>query len=123
MKPTEATRHTSATGGQKEIKLAHHGLLYGAFLTLLAQVCGWGAGKYAPRNWERGYEWSASYSALQRHLTAWWGREEIDPESGLSHLGHAAWHCMVLFAFSRHYPEFDDRSTLGQETSRRVQEF
>ena len=49
-----------------------------------------------------------------RHLHAFWTGEETDSESGLPHLAHAAWHCMVLFTFSRseEYSDFDDRPDL-----------
>jgi hypothetical protein len=47
------------------------------------------------RNWEHGMKWSRVYGALLRHLTAWWGGEDKDPETGRSHLWHVA--CCVTF--------------------------
>lgn len=78
---------------------------------------GRGAQKYAPRNWEKGYDWSLSYSALQRHLNAFWGGEDLiqqneagdDPTAGVPHLTAAAWHTFALLDWSQTHPELDDR--------------
>ena len=59
------------------------------------KVLAFGAGKYGDRNWEAGMAWSRCYGAALRHLTAWWEGEKADPETGFSHLWHAA--CCVLF--------------------------
>ena len=40
-------------------------------------------------NWRDGLDWTRVSSAVLRHLSAWHGGEDIDPESGLSHLAHA----------------------------------
>lgn len=61
----------------------------------IVKCLAFGATKYAPRNWERGMAWSRLYGALIRHMTAWWERESIDPESKMSHLWHAG--CCVVF--------------------------
>ena len=80
----------------------------------LGLVCGFGAQKYDDDNWRKGYSWRLSFGAMLRHIHAFWRGEDNDPESGLSHLAHAAWHCMVLFTFSRgrdRYGIFDDRQS------------
>lgn len=61
----------------------------------IVRVLAFGTTKYAARNWEHGMDWSRPYSALLRHLTAWWQGERNDPETGFSHLWHAG--CCVLF--------------------------
>jgi len=61
----------------------------------IGQVLTFGADKYAERNWEKGFDWSRPYAATLRHLFAWWNGEDKDPETGLSHLAHAA--CEVMF--------------------------
>jgi hypothetical protein len=61
------------------------------------------------RNWERGYEWSKSFAALQRHIWAFWGGEDVDEETGSRHVIAAAWHCFLLAEFASTHPELDDR--------------
>lgn len=77
-----------------------------------ARALGHGAAKYAPNNWRRGMKWSEVYSALQRHLTAWLEDEGQDPDSGLSHLDHAAACLSFLTEYEAHqqlYGGFDNR--------------
>lgn len=76
-----------------------------------ARVLGYGAVKYAPNNWRRGMRWGEVFGALQRHLTAWNEGENLDPESGLSHLDHAAACLGFLMHMESHeaYAEMDDR--------------
>ncbi len=104
-------RKTSETGGQKGQKDARFDLIAFTWLWEVANVCGMGAKKYDDDNWRKGYSWRLSYGAMQRHLTQFWTGENYDEESGLHHLAHAAWHCMVLFVFSTisRYKVFDDR--------------
>lgn len=77
----------------------------------IVEVLRFGGGKYGERNWERGIAYSRVYSALIRHLVAWWRRAPGDDETGLSHLKHAA--CCVLFLLAyeaRGMEHLDDRS-------------
>ena len=100
------------TGARKELKDARFDLIPSAAMEQVARVYGYGTRKYAPRNWEKGYAWGWSYAALQRHLHAFWRGEEVDKESTLPHLAHAAWHCLTLLTFCARYREKDDRSQL-----------
>ena len=131
-------RTTSATGAQKGVKDQRFDLIPSGPLTELAHHYGVGARKYAEHNWRHGYEWSKSYTALQRHLNAFWGGEDLDecPASGEGcssvtnegepfisqnpgktcynhtgnhHLVAAAWHCFALLEFKDRFPEYDDR--------------
>lgn len=61
----------------------------------IAEVMGFGAIKYADHNWRNGFNWSRLYGAALRHITAHMDGEDLDPESGLSHLAHAG--CCVMF--------------------------
>lgn len=61
------------------------------------------------RNWERGVAWSLNYAAAMRHLTAWWGGEDNDPETGSPHLAAVAWHMFALLEYSVTHPDKDDR--------------
>jgi len=89
------------TGGQKGVKLARYGLLPIYSLEQIANVYGYGAGKYAPNNWRKGYPWSLSIDALERHVAEFRKGNSIDPESGQHHLAHAAFHLLTLMEFER----------------------
>lgn len=67
------------------------------FLWATGRGLTYGAKKYAAGNWSTGdgFEWSRLYGALQRHLVAWAGGQDVDPESGNHHLDHAC--CMLAF--------------------------
>lgn len=97
------------TGAQKGQKLARFDLIPSGPLWELAEHYGRGSKKYADRNWEKGYDWSLSYAAAMRHLTQFWGGEDIDPETGTLHVIAAAWHCFSLAEYRKTHPEKDDR--------------
>jgi hypothetical protein len=103
--------HEDATGARKEIKKERFDLIPPDFLIALAKHYGNGAAKYEDRNWEKGYPYSLSYAALQRHANAWWNGEDNDGEEGFgqSHLIAAAWHCIALWWFHEHEKGTDDR--------------
>lgn len=96
------------TGGQKGQKLARFSLIPLDWLWSLAEHYGQGAKKYEDRNWERGYAWSLSYDACQRHLAQWVQGEDTDPETGTSHLVASAWHLIALWWFHQHKRGTDD---------------
>lgn len=53
--------------------------------------------KYGRYNWrEAGVRGSVYYDAAFRHLAAWWEGEDLDPDSGISHLAHAITGLAVL---------------------------
>lgn len=106
--PTE-TMVTSATGGMKGKKLAQLGAADALALMELAKVYGFGDGKYARYNYLKGYDWSLSVDALYRHLLAFLAGEEKDPESGLLHTAHVAWHALCLTSFQLRKIGTDDR--------------
>lgn len=110
MKETRIT--DPETGGQKGSKIAQLGALDPNALLDVASVAGFGADKYEVFNFTKGYRWSLSYNAMQRHLLAWHSGEDNDPESGLPHLAHAAWHCLTLLTFGRFKRGTDDRFPL-----------
>jgi hypothetical protein len=74
-----------------------------------AAVLKFGAQKYAEHNWRGGFKWSRPLAAAMRHLSAFNDGEDKDPESGLSHLAHAACCIMFLLEFEKTHPELDDR--------------
>jgi hypothetical protein len=81
----------------------------------LGKVYTMGALKYADRNWEKGMHWGRVYAALLRHLFAWWGGENIDKESGLSHMAHVIWGAFTLLAYSKRAIGIDNRPTSAPE--------
>lgn len=107
---TSEVRVTSSTGGAKGSKIERYDLIPPEPLRLLAEHFGKGAEKYGEaRNWERGYDWSLSYAALQRHAWQFWGGEDRDEETQSLHMVAVAWHAMVLIENMKTHPEFDDR--------------
>ena len=56
----------------------------------VAKVLTFGAKKYDAHNWKKVDDVNRYVAALYRHLEAWRAGEETDPESGFSHLAHAA---------------------------------
>jgi len=56
-----------------------------------------GAEKYGPWNWrETGVCASTYVNAILRHLNAWRDGEDLDPESGITHLAHIACSANIL---------------------------
>jgi Domain of unknown function (DUF5664) len=76
------------------------------------KVLEFGARKYTPDNWARGAEWSRYYNAAQRHLQAFWLREDNDQETGITHLGHALCCLLFLCAYQLRGIGIDDRQNI-----------
>lgn len=75
----------------------------------VSEVLGFGAKKYEGHNWRKGITSSRLLGACLRHVFAYMGGEDNDPETGLCHLHHAS--CCLMFASELRItkPEFDDR--------------
>lgn len=125
-------RTTSSTGGQKGVKDERHDLIPRKGVAAIARVFAFGAKKYADHNWRRGYEWSKSIAALDRHFSDFVDGQTYDTcrndcefhdengdltcrnHSGLHHLAHAGFHILVLLTWHEEQGEgvnneFDDR--------------
>lgn len=78
-------------------------------LEAIAQVLGFGAKKYARGQWMGGIEYSRLIAAAQRHIGQFNSGQDMDEESGLSHLAHAG--CCILFLLwmQKHKPHMDNR--------------
>ncbi len=110
MTGTDEVRVTNEkTGGAKGRKGAMLGAVDPRSLLEVAEVAGFGTEKYDRYNFLRGYDWSLSYDAMQRHANQFWSGQNNDDESGLPHMAHVAWHALALLSFVRMHPEFDDR--------------
>ena len=114
-------RQTSDSGAQKGSKLARYDMIPADALKILAEHYGKGAEKYPPLdngdgfktdNWRRGYDWSLSFAAMQRHSWQFWNGEDIDPETGSPHLAAVAWHALAMLHWSLNdelKEKYDDR--------------
>lgn len=78
-------------------------------LIQIAKVLDFGAKKYDAYNWAKGIKYSRVYSALLRHVFAWWKGENNDPETGLPHLAHAGCCLLFLLQYDLTRRQFDDR--------------
>lgn len=78
-------------------------------LEYMVDVFTYGARKYEDRNWEKGMKWGRVFGATMRHLWAFWRGQDIDPESGLHHIAHAAANCLFLLAYAMRKVGEDDR--------------
>jgi hypothetical protein len=97
------------TGAEKGSKIEQLGAIDPVSLHELGKVAGVGAEKYDTFNYLKGYSWSLSYHAIFRHMNAFWAGEDLDPDDGLPHIVHAAWHGLALASFMRLHPNKDDR--------------
>jgi hypothetical protein len=101
---------TGGTKGRRQATFAQTSLYADVEV---AKVHGFGVAKYPDEatfpNWRKGMPWSWFYDALRRHIAGYWSGEDINPESGLLHLGHARW--MIDSLIEYYYLELgnDDR--------------
>lgn len=68
-------------------------------------------GKYPMNNWKKGLKWTETADSALRHIKAFAHGEDLDKESGLHHLKHAATNIAFLLHFisDARYKELDDR--------------
>jgi hypothetical protein len=78
-------------------------------LLAIAEVLTFGAQKYAPHNWRKGFRWTRLFASLMRHLFAWLRGEDLDRETGLSHLAHAGANVLFLLTLVLTKAGTDDR--------------
>lgn len=79
-------------------------------------------GKYDNNNWRLGMDWSKVLNPLKRHIARWESGEELDAESGMPHLYHAAANIAILIEYAKTYKEGDDRYKQEAVTIDEVQE-
>lgn len=94
-----------------------------AFETMV-DVLEFGKKKYSAWNWasDGGFSHTRLLNSLMRHMFAYSSGEDTDPESGLSHLGHAQC-CLMFLTYYKKYPEKfpkDDRNTIQPTTANKV---
>jgi hypothetical protein len=84
-------------------------LLSSVAMVEVARVMTFGKQKYAAHNWRGGFVWSRPLAACLRHVFAFIGGEDKDPETGLSHLAHAMCCLMFVLEFTFTGAGQDDR--------------
>lgn len=84
-------------------------LLSSIAILKIGQVLQVGKKKYTAHNWRAGMAWSRCLSAALRHIFAYIGGEDKDPETGLSHLSHAACCLTFLLEYEETHRDKDDR--------------
>lgn len=84
--------------------------LLGAYaLEEVAKVLDFGRKKYAQHNWRKGISIGRLLGAALRHIFAYMRGEDVDAETGLSHMAHAMCCCMFIIWTARERPDLDDR--------------
>ncbi len=78
-------------------------------LVEMGKVLALGRDKYGRANWAQGINYSRLIAATMRHLGQFNSGEDLDKESGVSHVAHAACNLMFLLWFIKHNPKLDDR--------------
>lgn len=93
-------RKTHALGGVKaNVGKPPVDLLPSRALLAVAEVLGFGAEKYSPHNWRLGMSWSDTVGSIERHLLAFNDGEDLDQDSQLHHVAHAAAQSLYLLEF------------------------
>lgn len=81
---------------------------FGSLLPMI-KVLEFGASKYSPDNWKKPMDKKRLLESAQRHLAALMDGEELDSETGESHMGHLM--CNAMF-YNYHFvipkPEKND---------------
>lgn len=74
-----------------------------------------GAQKYGPANWrEKAVPASVYVNAAMRHILSWYDGQDLDPESGASHLAHARACMAILIDAASCDKLIDDRPSAGK---------
>ena len=86
-------------------------LIPGDALEEVAKALTHGAAKHEARGWETSpRRWGGEFAAAMRHLWTFARGEHTDPDSGLSHLAHAAARILILLAYRKRGIGEDDMS-------------
>lgn len=81
-----------------------------AAVRAIATVMMMGEEKYGKHNWRKGLSYTSVCDSLLRHVFAFLDGEDLDPESGLNHMAHAATNAAFLLQYISDGKEgLDDR--------------
>lgn len=87
---SSATRaEVQSTAVKHDAQKPDYSLLTPAMLEPMTRAMMYGEKKYSRINFRAGFENVRLTSAALRHIFAYLDREDLDPESNVSHLGHA----------------------------------
>ena len=75
----------------------------------VANVGAYGAKKYGQSNWRGGSEYMRYLGSIIRHVARVIRGETLDRESGLPHLAHCAYNCLILLEWMKTGKGIDDR--------------
>lgn len=104
-----APKNEQGTGVKHDQDKPEMALLSSIALLETAKVMTFGKLKYSANNWRGGFAWTRPLSAALRHIFAYLGGQDKDPETGISHLAHAICCLMFVLEFEVTHPELDDR--------------
>jgi hypothetical protein len=107
----DITSNAKGTGARYNSGKADLSLIPLCTLEDEARVWMHGEAKYKRFNWMKGMPWSVPLACALRHLAAFQKGEDIDPESGQSHIAHAMCNLRMLTLYTQNYKEGDDRPT------------
>jgi len=88
-------------------------LLPSQALIEITRVLEHGRDKYGAYNWAKGMNWTRLISAAMRHLFAFKDGEDVDSETGRSHLAHLACCAIFLLEYKLRGVGIDDRYKFG----------
>jgi hypothetical protein len=110
-KPSEIRRHTAGPNSALRDDIGKPPLdqLVPEAIRQEALVFAYGEARYDKFNWCKGHPWTQPLASALRHLFAFRDGEDLDPESGLSHLAHARANLAILFFCLQYHPDLDDR--------------
>lgn len=81
----------------------------------MVAVMEFGGKKYARNNWQLGFPKEKLLDSMLRHVDAFYQGEDIDPESGKSHVGHIMCNAMFLAYHYGSNSEYWDDKYSGKE--------
>ena len=80
------------------------------FVMDLADLMTQSAKKYGKFNWAKGQDFCTPLDSCYRHLLKFQAGQDLDDESGKSHLLHAAANIMIMYHSQLFHKDLDDRS-------------
>lgn len=99
----------SQTGRKNDLGKPQLDLIPVEALNALGEALAYGARKYDRANWAKGIQQSRLLAATLRHVSAYSSGQDLDPESGLSHVSHALCNLAFLAYMIKNRSDMDDR--------------